>query len=188
MKILGLTGSLRRHSFTGRLLDEVKVALQDKATLRTFDIGTLPHYNADLKDDSRPAAVTELVARVHDADGLFIVTPEYNYAIPGVLKNAIDWASRPAYKSCLAGKPTAIMAASPSAVGGARALANLRQVLASTVSEVFPHPEFLVGYVHTKFSEQALTDASTKEHLHRLARGFVDWVVQRGYASRGEPD
>jgi chromate reductase len=179
MKILGLAGSIRRESFTRRLLKEVELTLASEDTLSTFDIGTLPHYNGDLDGDTRPDAVNELIATIKDVDGLFFVTPEYNYAIPGVLKNAIDWASRPAYTSCLAHKPTAIMAASPSPVGGARALANLRQILGGTVTDMFPHPEFLVARVHEKFGKEGLSDASTKEHLERYVRNFVDWAKVR---------
>jgi len=141
------------------------------------EIGDLPHYNSELDGDTKPAAVSRLSEQVQAASALLVVTPEYNYSIPGVLKNAIDWVSRPAYKSPLAQKPTGILGASMSPVGTARAQSHLRQVLSGTVTPVFPHPEFLVGAAHTKFDvEGNLTDEATREHLAKYVSAFLKWI------------
>ncbi len=179
LTILGISGSLRKASYSKRVLQAIEDTLGADVRLDTFDIGELPHFNQDSEGDNLPGSVKEFVHRIQAADGLFIVTPEYNYAIPGVLKNAIDWASRPAHSSALAHKPTATIALSPGAVGGARALANLRQVLAGTLNDVLVYPEFLVARVHEKFSEQGLTDASTQEHLKKYLDAFVADIEQK---------
>ena len=178
ISLLGLNGSLRSGSFSRRVLLAAGEMLGDQVNMTTYDIGTLPLFNEDLETD-KPASVLGLIDAIERADALLIVTPEYNYAMPGVLKNAIDWASRPSSKSCLAHKPTAIMASSISFVGGARALANLKQVLSSTVSDVFPHPEVLVSRVQEKFSDQGLTDQATKAYLEKFLGSFVGWLKQR---------
>jgi chromate reductase len=177
LKIVGLSGSLREGSFNTALLKAAGDLFGDRASLERFDIGRLPHFN---QDTDEPDAAAELKATISAADGLLIATPEYNYSIPGVLKNALDWASRPAYKSCLAQKPTAILGASMSPVGTARAQSHLRQTLAGTVTPIFAYPEFLVGAAHAKFDDTlTLTDASTQEHLQRFVDHFLGWVAKQ---------
>ncbi len=181
LQILGLCGSLRVASLNRALMRHVGAAFGDAGQLHTVDIGALPHYNADLDGERKPEAVAELRAAVEQSDALLIVTPEYNYGIPGVLKNALDWASRPAYRSPLAGTPTAMLGASPGAVGTARAQAQLRQILAGTLTPIFPYPEVLVGGAGAKFDERgALVDPRTAEHLERFAKAFLDWTKSTG--------
>src|SRR5690606_23086457 len=115
-------------------------------------IGDLPHFNADASEVGQ-AAVDELRAQIGGADAVLIATPEYNYSIPGVLKNAIDWTSRPSYRSVWAGKPVGILGASPGAVGTARAQGHLRQVLAGMTAQVSPHPEFALGQAASRFTD-----------------------------------
>lgn len=135
MNVLALCGSLREASFNARLLAEAGHRLEAAgAGVRVASIGDVPLYNEDLDGDGKPAPVVALIDAIGAADALLIVSPEYNYGIPGVLKNAIDWASRPAYRSVLKDRPTAILSASMSAIGGARLQAQLREVLAGTLS------------------------------------------------------
>ena len=143
MKILGISGSLRAGSLNSQLLSawgERFCALVPDGKFEVASI-RLPLFDPDVSD--------ELVTRFRDAvtaaDGVVIATPEYNYGIPGPLKNALDWGSRPSYQSPFAVKPVAIIGASPSPTGTARAQGQLKQVLLGMVSHVFPYPEFLVG-------------------------------------------
>ncbi len=178
MKLLAIPGSLRRASLNRALLVAAGELVPPGVTL-TLEEGLreLPFYDGDLDDDEhRPAAVEAWKQRIAEADALVIATPEYNYGIPGGLKNALDWASRPAYRSVLRGKPVAIMSASPSAVGGARGQAHLKQVLLGVVAEVFPYPELLVGGAHHKLVDGKLVDDDTRTRVTAMLTDFVRWV------------
>lgn len=177
--ILGISGSLRRGSFNSALLRAAVECVGSDAEVVIAEIGDLPHYNGDLDGDDKPAAVARLIEQVQAANALLIVTPEYNYSVPGVLKNAIDWLSRPAYRSPLAQKRTGIIGASMSPVGSARAQSHLRQILGGTITPVFPYPDFLAGAAHTKFdAEGTLTDEATREHLAKYVSAFLKWMQQ----------
>lgn len=177
MKILAISGSLRAGALNTHLLHRLADMAGSRADVGFADIGALPHYNQDLDGDPKPAEVAAFITAVSEADALLIATPEYNYSISGVLKNALDWASRPAYRSPLAQKPAAMLGASMSPVGTARAQAHLRQILGGTVTRLFPHPEVLIGAAHTRFDEAGqITDASTQAHLERFMVAFLDWV------------
>ena len=148
-----------------------------RATVTLADIGSLPHYSGDLDVEPKPASVSKLIEQVQAADAIVIATPEYNYSIPGVLKNAIDWLSRPAFRSPLANKPTGIVGASRGQVGTARAQGHLRQVLGATMTPVFLHPDILVGSAQTKFDDTgALVDVATREHLAAYLTAFLAWL------------
>lgn len=179
MKILGICGSLRSGSFNNLLLAAAtEVASDAGATVVRFDIGGLPFYNADLDNDSKPAPVAALIEAIAAADGLLVATPEYNYGVPGVLKNALDWASRPAYKSVLANKPTAIISASMSAIGGARAQAQLRAILAGTLTPVFLAPDFLLPLAQKAFDDQgALRDSQAIGRLDQYIKAYLAWLA-----------
>lgn len=175
LRLVGLSGSLRRESFNTALLREFARLLPDDAQLEIHDYAELPHYNQDV--DPSPPAVLRLRQAIAAADAVVFATPEYNFSLPGVLKNAIDWASRPAFKAPLAHKPAGLLSASKSAVGGARAQVALRQVLSGTLTPVFPQNEILVPAAHEKFDAQgALTDAQTEQRLQRYVTAFVAWV------------
>ncbi len=178
MNILGITGSLREGSFNRRLLQAAAAVTQSAgATVRRFELHDIPLYNGDLDGEEKPAAVEALRAAIADADGLLIASPEYNYGIPGVLKNAIDWVSRPAFKSVLAGRPTALLSASMSPVGGARMQAQLKNVLLGTLTPVYPAPEFLLPSAGNAFDEGgALTDPDARRRLERFVTGYLDWA------------
>ncbi len=180
MKLLGIAGSLRAASWHQRLLTEAAAMLPGGVTLERQPIDMLPHYNADLDGENPPAAVVALREAISAADALLFMTPEYNYSIPGVLKNAIDWASRPAYKSPLAGKPAGVITSSPGAIGGARAQAHLKLVLAGTLTPVYPAPELALSSVATLFDDEGrLADADTRKRLQRYLDGFVAWAGSR---------
>src|SRR4051812_25627965 len=122
MKVLGIAGSLRRESYNRGLLEAARRAAPASMTIDIFDLAGIPLYNADEDtDERRPAEVIRLKQAIAEASALLFVTPEYNHSVPGVLQNAIDWASRPGNNSVLKGKPAGMMSASPGAIGGARA-------------------------------------------------------------------
>lgn len=177
LRLVGLSGSLRRESFNTALLREFARRLPDDAQLELHDYAELPHYNQDVDVDPPPPAVERLRQAIAAADGVVFATPEYNFSVPGVLKNAIDWASRPAFKAPLNHKPAGLLSASKSAVGGARSQVALRQVLSGTLTPVFPQNEILVPAAHEKFNAQGvLADAQTEQRLQRYVTAFVAWV------------
>lgn len=177
MQLLGICGSLRKASFNLKLLLEAEQRLPEGVSLVHADCGDLPLYNEDLDGPIRPAPVERILAAIRSCDALLFATPEYNHSIPGVLKNTIDWVSRPAYASVLAHKPAGILSASKSFVGGARVQAHLHQVLDSTLTAVYPVPEFLVPQAADQFGEDGrLADQATAERLQRYLFGFVIWA------------
>lgn len=130
MRVLGITGSLRRDSYNHALLREAAERLPAGAELVEFErLGEIPPYDADLEADATPAAVAELRQAMREADAVLVATPEYNHSIPGVLKNALDWASRPAGQSALTGTPAAVIGASTGMFGAVWAQAETRKVL-----------------------------------------------------------
>ncbi len=176
MKLLGITGSLRKASYNTALLNAAAGLLPDGVAFELLR-PDLPLYNADLDGDEKPEAVREFLQRIESADALLLASPEYNYGIPGGLKNAIDWASRPAFESPLVAKPTGIISASMSAIGGARAQAALKLVLAGTLTPVYPAIEYLLGSAHEKFDENGgLVDETSERRLKRYLHGFIEWA------------
>ncbi|MCB9539703.1 MAG: NAD(P)H-dependent oxidoreductase [Myxococcales bacterium] len=173
MHLLALSGSLRAASFNTALLRAAAEGAPDGVIVTLHDYRDVPLYDPDL---GLPPGVERLRAAISAADGLLIATPEFNYGIPGPLKNAIDWASRPAYRSPFAGKPVAVMSASPGPIGGARGLQQLKTVLLGMSAVVYPAPELAVGGVGEKIVEGRLVDAVTAERLARLVAGFAAWA------------
>ena len=176
IELVGISGSLRKDSLNTALLHAAAELMPNGATLTTASIAGVPLYNADLDVDGGPQPVRELKERIDAADGLLIATPEYNYSVPGVLKNAIDWVSRPAFKSVLVGKPVALMGAAPGVVGTARAQAELRNVLYGTLAEVFPTPEVLVGQTRQRFADGTLVDEATRTLLAQMLERYTAWI------------
>lgn len=177
MKILGIAGSLRAKSFNRMLLEEARQLAPAAVELRVYTLADVPLYNADLDQDPWPAGVDSLKQEIQAADALLIATPEYNHGIPGVLKNALDWASRPAGQSVLTGKPVGIVGASPSTIGTARAQGQLKQVLHGLVMPLFPYGEVLVAQAQHKFSEEGhLSDEPTRAFIERYLSEFVRWI------------
>ena len=177
MKILGISGSLRGASFNSLLLEAARRLVPEGAQMEIFSLADIPLYNADIDGDAKPPPVQALQQSIAACDALLFATPEYNYSMPGVLKNAIDWASRPAFKSVLAHKPAAIVSASPSPLGGVRAHAHLRDVLAGTLTPVFLAPAYVLGSAQNAFDDAGrLVDETAERRLRRYLAEFVDWV------------
>lgn len=178
IRILGIVGSLRRGSYNRLALRAATQLVPDGATLDILDIAGLPLFNQD--DESNPPAnVIELKKRIRQADAILFVTPEYNYSIPGVLKNAIDLASRPYGDSAWSGKPVAIMGASIGAIATARAQYHLRQTF--VFLNMFPinQPEVMIGNAADRFDPEGnLTDERTKELIRQLLQNLVAWTRQ----------
>lgn len=174
--VVGISGSLRKGSFNSAALRTVRQMAQGTLTIEPFDIAPIPLYNEDVHQQGFPPAVADLRARIKAADGLLICTPEYNYSVPGVLKNAIDWASRPPDQP-FDGKPIAVVSASPSFLGGARSQYHLRQVFVYLNGHILNRPEVMISSAHQKFDAQGqLTDDMAKKQLGDLITSFAAWI------------
>jgi chromate reductase len=176
IRILGIAGSLRRASYNRAALRAATRLVPEGVTLDVFELDGIPGFNQD-QEGNPPAQVVELKERIRQADAILIVTPEYNYSVPGVLKNAIDWASRPYGDSAWDGKPAAIMGASVGTIGTARAQYHLRQIF--VFLNMFPinQPEVMIGNAHERFDAQGnLTDETTKKFIRQLLQNLVDWT------------
>jgi chromate reductase len=178
VKVCGIAGSLRRGSYNRSLLRAAVELAPERMTITVFDrLGEVPLYDADVEAQGDPEAVVALKSAIREADALLIATPEYNYGVPGVLKNAIDWASRPPSGSVLAGKPTALLGASPGRTGTARAQLALRQSFVFTQTPVLPGPEVLVGEAQKKLTEDGtLSDERTRRSLRAHLERLLAWV------------
>ena len=173
--ILGFAGSLRVGSYNRALLRATLELVQGEANLEIFELDGVPTYNQDL-DSSVPEKVKEFKRKIKAADAILIVTPEYNYSIPGVLKNAIDWASRPYGDNSLDSKPVAIMSASTGMLGGARAQYHLRQTFVFLNMYPVNKPEVMVNFAAQKFDEKGnLLDQKTKDLIKQLLGNLVSW-------------
>jgi len=176
LKILGFAGSLRRGSYNKSLLRAAADLLPEDLTLEIFDIDGIPAFNQDIEGDMS-SKVKEFKSKVRESDALLIATPEYNYSVPGVLKNAIDWASRPYGDNPFDGKPVAIMSASIGMLGGARAQYHLRQTFVFLNMYPVNGPEVIVTFAQDKFDENGnLVDENTKKFLRQLLQNLADWT------------
>jgi chromate reductase len=175
-KILGFAGSLRKDSYNKALLRAAMELLPEGVALETVDLEGIPPYNQDL-DGTPPRKVTDFKAKIRGADALLIATPEYNYSIPGVLKNAIDWASRPYGDSAFQDKPVAIMGASIGMLGTARAQYHLRQCCVFLQMHAVVDTEVMIPFVSDKVdSKGQLTDDKTKEKIRELIESLIRWT------------
>ncbi len=163
--IMGFSGSLRSGSLSTRVLHTLPSVSAEKARITIFNIAGIPLYNQDTEDAGLPDSVQKFKDSIAAADGLVIVTPEYNYGISGVLKNAIDWASRPGYQSVLKDKPVLMIATSPAFTGGVRAIHQLRETLAATLSRVVAVPEIVISQVDKKIENGSLTDGTSLKYI-----------------------
>jgi len=178
MQVCGLAGSLRKGSYNRALLRAAVRLAPAGLEILVFDrLHDIPLYNADVEAEGDPEPVGALKAAIKAADAMLVVTPEYNYGVPGVLKNAIDWASRPSGRSVLDGKPAALMGATPGRTGTARAQLALRQSFVFTGTAVLPGPEVLVAEAHQKFAEDGtLRDEATQKHVRVLLERLIRWT------------
>jgi chromate reductase len=176
MTILGIAGSLRKDSFNRAALRAAQQLVPHGVSLEIFDLDGIPPFNQD-EEGHPPERVVRFKQRIRAADAILIVTPEYNYSIPGVLKNAIDWASRPYGDSAWEGKPVALMGASVGAMGTSRAQYHLRQVFVFLNMYPLNRPELMITNAAQRFDEKGnLTDEDTKAHIQKLLAALVAWA------------
>ena len=177
MKIVGISGSLRKGSYNTALLRAAQELAPDDMRIEMEAIAQIPLYNADSAADGFPPIVNHLVERIRQADGLLIATPEYNYSIPGGLKNAIDWVSR-AEDQPFNGKAIALMGASMGLLESVRAQYHLRQVFVFLNAMVLNRPEVFVGAAHEKHDESGeLAHQATRDFLSDYLKAVKDWVA-----------
>ena len=177
LRVLGLAGSLRQDSYNRALLRAAQGLAPAGMVIEAFDLLPVPLYNGDVEAAGDPQGVAAMKAAIAAADAVLFVTPEYNHGVPAVMKNALDWASRPPRAAALDGKPVGIIGASPGQTGSARGQSQLRQAFEFTNSYAMPQPELLVFRAHEKFdAEGNLTDEATVRYLERYLEAFAAWV------------
>jgi chromate reductase len=178
LKILGIAGSLRRGSFNAAALRAAQELAPAGMTIDIFDIAAIPLYNEDVKAQGFPPVVADLRARIKAADGLLLATPEYNYSTSGVMKNVIDWASRPPEQP-FDGKPIALMGASGGVLGTARAQYHLRQMFIFLNAHILNRPEVFIGGAAGKFdAEGKLTDQPTRDFVAAMLVAYKAWIAK----------
>jgi len=176
IRILGFAGSLRKQSYNRALLSAAHEMVPENATLEIFDLEGIPPFNQDLENEP-PEKVKDFKARIRAADAILIVTPEYNYSIPGVLKNAVDWASRPYGDNAFEGKPVAVMGASIGMLGTARAQYDLRRSFVFLNMYPMNQPEVMVPFAQDKIDRNGrVTDEKTRQKIRELLEGLVGWA------------
>ena len=182
LRVLGLAGSLRQGSYNRALLRAAQALAPEGMNIDIFDLIDLPLYNGDVEAQGDPQPVTALKRAIAASDGVLMVTPEYNHGVPAVMKNAVDWASRPPGAAALSHKAVGIIGASPGLTGTARGQTQLRQAFEFTNSFCMPQPELLVFKAHEKFDSRGeLNDPPTAERLTKYLVAFAAWV--RRFAS-----
>jgi chromate reductase, NAD(P)H dehydrogenase (quinone) len=158
VRILGISGSLRKASFSTALLNILAEKAAPAIEIEVVTLEDIPLYNEDLDQEPAIPAVENLKKAIAASDGVLIVTPEYNHGVPGVLKNALDWVSRPVFESCFKGKPVSIMTSSLAFTGGVRAQYQLRETLISMQAHLVMGPEVVVGGVHRNLVDDFYSD------------------------------
>ena len=176
LKILGIAGSLRKASYNRGALRAAQQLCPEGASLEVFELDGIPPFNQD-EEQKAPARVVELKKKIREADAILFVTPEYNYGLPGVLKNAIDWASRPYGDNAWNGKPCALMSAAMSMGGGIRAQYQLRQWFVFLNMDAVVQPEVAINNVGERFDESSnLKDETSKKLIAQLLQNLVQKV------------
>jgi chromate reductase len=170
LRLLGLSGSLRRASHSTAVLIGLREALAPKIALDIFPLHEVPLYNEDDDGERAPEAIRALRSAIATSGGVVMVSPEYNHGMSGVLKNALDWASRPYGQSALKGKPVLTMTTSPAFTGGVRAQQQMNETLASIPARQLLRPQIVIGSVHEKVRDGRLVD----EAVLRFALAGVD--------------
>jgi|SRR5437667_756760 len=174
--ILGVSGSWRKRSYNSALLEAAKQLLPPDVTLEVVDVSRLPLYNQDLEHEM-PEEVRELKKKIRDADAILFATPEHNYSITAVLKNAIEWGNRPPRDASWSGKPAAVISASTSLRGGVRAQLHLRQIMIDLNMYPINRPLLLVANTKDKFDEVLqLTDEESRQTLRDVLSSLVEWT------------
>ncbi len=176
LRFLSISGSLRKGSLNSAALRAVQALAPAHVTIDIADIGDIPIYNDDVRTAGYPPAVEAFRTKIAAADAIIFATPEYNYSVPGVLKNAIDWASRPPSQP-FDGKPVAIMGASPGAIGTARAQYDLRKMMVFLNAFPINKPEIMIGAAGSKFNDKLeLTDEQTRDFLKQMLTSLESWT------------
>jgi len=179
IKVLGIAGSLRKHSYNMSLLRAAIELKPENMEIEIFELAEIPFYNEDLDKENLPWSVKILKEKISASHSLLIASPEYNYSFTGVLKNAIDWASRPPSNSPLNKKPYAIMGVSGGTSGTIRSQMHFRQVAAACNMFGLNRPEVYVTSGRNKFNEKGeLMDEPTKEHLKKFLVEFYEWTIK----------
>jgi chromate reductase, NAD(P)H dehydrogenase (quinone) len=174
LKVLGITGSLRKASYNTAALRACQELLPQGMSLRITSIADLPMYNQDVFDAGLPDPVKRFRKEVAEADGLLIASPEYNFSVPGVLKNAIDWGSRPYGDSAWSGKPVALMSAAMGVAGGIRAQYQVRQCFVFLNMDAVVQPEVAIASAPQRFDEMGnLTDETSKKMIRQLLENLI---------------
>jgi chromate reductase len=177
LRVAGINGSLRVASYNGWLLRAAAELAPPGLTIVPVSLADIPMFNQDVEAVGEPAPVATLRAVLREADAVLIASPEYNYGPPGVLKNAIDWISRPPGNAPLHKKPVAIMGAGPGGSGTMRMQSQLRLTLQAIGAYAMPKPEVAIASCRDKFdAEGRLTDQKTREHLEGFLTAFADWT------------
>lgn len=184
VKILGIAGSLRKGSYNRAALRAAQKLLPDNTRMEIFELDGIPPFNQDL-EARPPSAVSELKSKIRFADAILFVTPEYNYSVPGVLKNAIDWASRPHGDNAWDGKPAAIMGASIGMFGTARAQYHLRQIFVYLNMYALNRPEVMIPSAADKFDATGnLVDEDTRKRIKELMLALTNWTIRLKYTQK----
>lgn len=175
--LIGLSGSLRAASSSTAILRTLATSMPEDTTLNLLSVADLHLYNEDLDHEAHlPPAVKNLRAQIAAADGVILATREYNHSIPGVLKNALDWASRPSHYSCMVNKPFLVMTVAGSQVGGARAQSHIHTILLASLARIPPGREIVIGGVTKKISSGVLSDAPTLNFIRNAIDGLLHEV------------
>jgi chromate reductase len=179
VRIVGISGSLRKASFSTSLLKLLAERAAPAIQIQVVTLESIPLYNEDL--DTKPGipAVADLKRIITESDGVLITTPEYNHGVPGVLKNALDWLSRPVFESCFVKKPVSIFSSSLAFTGGVRAQYQLREALISMHAHLVMGPEVVLAGIHTKLADDAYQDEKGLEVMLRSLKRLRDEVLAR---------
>jgi len=179
VRIVGISGSLRKASFSTSILKLLAERAAPAIQIQVVTLESIPLYNEDL--DTKPGipAVADLKRIITESDGVLITTPEYNHGVPGVLKNALDWLSRPVFESCFVKKPVSIFSSSLAFTGGVRAQYQLREALISMHAHLVMGPEVVLAGIHTKLAEDAYQDEKGLEVMLRSLNRLRNEVLAR---------
>ncbi len=174
-KIVGFAGSLRKGSFNKIVLNAAKELAPDEVDFEIVDLEGIPMFNADLESDM-PKKVLEFKSKIKEANAVVIVSPEYNYSVPGVLKNALDWASRPYGNNSFDEKPVGLISSSIGTIAGSRSIYHLRQVMLYLNAHTLNKPEVMIPFVQDKIVDGKLTDEKTLQNIEALLNALVKWA------------
>ena len=180
LNLIGFAGSLRKGSFNKALLHNAQDMAPEGVNIDILEIDKVPYFNEDVESADFPDAATELKNKIENADGAIIATPEYNRSVPGVLKNTIDWTSRPYGENSWVGQPVLVLGASIGPISTAIAQSHLKHSMLYLDCHVLGQPEFYLGNAHDKFNDDGkLTDEETRDFLSQTLNTFIDFAKQQ---------